>query len=84
MAEHFLTDEEREFLSSFSYCPESYYTLQEWAESWDHHHVGIGRDSIRRSVSQRWADGFLPGNIKLYSLGGKVSLNIRVGRKCNG
>lgn len=34
MAEHILTDEEREFLSSFSYCPSSYRTLREWAESW--------------------------------------------------
>lgn len=34
MADHILTDEEREFLSSFSYCPSDYKTLQDWAESW--------------------------------------------------
>lgn len=34
MAKHLLTNEEREFLSSFSYCPDSFQTLEEWAKAW--------------------------------------------------
>lgn len=54
MAEHVLTDEEREFLSSFSYCPESYHTLQEWAKSWDHHHVD-SPDEVSRILTSTYS-----------------------------
>ena len=52
MADHLLTDEEREFLASFSYCPSDYKTLQDWAESWGSF---TGPEETRRLMSSTYS-----------------------------